>query len=220
MEESSADSGGRRPVDFTDHRRIGKVDHEQSTAGREIVRIDHMGRVGRGTFTPGLSQIQYVTVSGHTARATYRRLPPSAEPVGLLLSPVGRGGSVEWPAPLAPRALPRFLAPTGQSAPGQRIGTFGLAGPPLEPFPLASPVRFSSSAREPGGASLRLDTGHHRASQEVAARLLPDSTGNPGLDVVSGVAMRHRRFGCPRLSHPHPTWVSTPFDQTVHHHGV
>jgi hypothetical protein len=32
-----------------------------------------------------------------------------------------------WPAPFAPRALPRFPATTEQSAPSQRIGTFGLA---------------------------------------------------------------------------------------------
>src|ERR1700745_1997829 len=32
-----------------------------------------------------------------------------------------------WPAPFAPRALPRFPTTTEQSAPNRRIGTFGLA---------------------------------------------------------------------------------------------
>ena len=32
-----------------------------------------------------------------------------------------------WPAPFAPRALPRFVTITEQSAPSRRIGTFGLA---------------------------------------------------------------------------------------------
>jgi hypothetical protein len=32
-----------------------------------------------------------------------------------------------WPAPFAPRALPRFTTTTEQSAPNPRIGTFGLA---------------------------------------------------------------------------------------------
>jgi len=70
-----------------------------------------------------------------------RRAPPS--------KPVGPGGAVGWPAPLAPRALPRFNATTAQSAPCRCIGTVGLAGPPLGPFPLASPVRFSRSGQKP-----------------------------------------------------------------------
>jgi hypothetical protein len=32
-----------------------------------------------------------------------------------------------WPAPFAPRALPRFITTTKQSAPSRRIGTFSLA---------------------------------------------------------------------------------------------
>jgi hypothetical protein len=39
---------------------------------------------------------------------------------------------------------------TEQSAPGCRIGTFGLTVRPLVPFPLPSPARFSSSVRKPG----------------------------------------------------------------------
>ena len=38
-----------------------------------------------------------------------------------------------WPAPFAPRALPRFSTTTGQSAPLRRISTFGLAVEPLVP---------------------------------------------------------------------------------------
>jgi hypothetical protein len=37
--------------------------------------------------------------------------------------------------PFAPRALLRFIATTGQSAPARRIGTFGLAGLPLPSRP-------------------------------------------------------------------------------------
>jgi hypothetical protein len=39
-------------------------------------------RVGPGSFTPSLSQIPDVILSHHPARATARRLPPSAEPSG------------------------------------------------------------------------------------------------------------------------------------------
>lgn len=42
-----------------------------------------------------------------------------------------------------------FNTTTGQSAPVRRISTFGLAVPPLAPFPLASPNRFPSSTPEP-----------------------------------------------------------------------
>src|SRR5271166_5350601 len=62
--------------------------------------------------------------------------------------------------PFAPRALPRFFAPTRQCAPDRCIGTFSLVGSPLVPFPLSSPTRFSSSIREPGLESRLLYTGH------------------------------------------------------------
>ena len=89
-----------------------------------------------------------VNLSIHPARATQRRLPPSIKTrssSGFPLTPPRRG----WPAPFAPRALPRFIALTKQCAPGRCIGTFGLVGSPLVPFPFASPTRFSSSVRKP-----------------------------------------------------------------------
>jgi len=89
-----------------------------------------------------------VNLSIHPARATQRRLPPSIKTrssSGFPLTPPRRG----WPAPFAPRELPRFLTITRQCAPGQCIGTFGLVGSPLVPFPFASPTRFSSSVRKP-----------------------------------------------------------------------
>jgi hypothetical protein len=89
-----------------------------------------------------------VNLSIHPARATQRRLPPSIKTrssSGFPLTPPRRG----WPAPFAPRELPRFLAITKQCAPDRCIGTFGLVGSPLVPFPFASPTRFSSSARKP-----------------------------------------------------------------------
>ena len=89
-----------------------------------------------------------VNLSIHPARATQRRLPPSIKTrssSGFPLTPP----RCEWPAPFAPRALPRFIALTKQCAPGRCIGTFGLVGSPLVPFPFASPTRFSSSVRKP-----------------------------------------------------------------------
>jgi len=73
-------------------------------------------------------------LSIHPARATQRRLPPSIKTrssSGYPLTPSRRG----WPAPFAPRELPRFLATTKQCAPDRCLGTFGLVGSPLLPLP-------------------------------------------------------------------------------------
>jgi hypothetical protein len=101
-----------------------------------------------GEFRPEPPTDPDVNLSIHPARATQRRLPPSIKTrssSGSPLTPPRRG----WPAPFAPRELPRFLATTKQCAPGQCIGTFGLVGSPLVPFLFASPTRFSSSVRKP-----------------------------------------------------------------------
>src|ERR1700682_4604576 len=84
------------------------------------------GRVGPGNFTPSLSQIPDLTLSRHPARATARRLPPSVENWSSSCCQLARSQR-RWPAPFAPRALPRFNTTTGQSAPLRRISTFGLA---------------------------------------------------------------------------------------------
>src|SRR4051795_11116184 len=72
----------------------------------------------------------------------------------------------------------------GQSEPGRRIGTFGLVGPPLVPFPFPSPTRVSSSVRKPGSGSRLLYTGHRMASKQVSSMLIPEQWCNPGSGVV------------------------------------
>src|SRR6516225_7760194 len=101
-----------------------------------------------GEFHPEPLTDPDVILSHHPARATERRPPPSVEKRGLFLLPVGPLPT-SVTCPFAPRALPRFLAITEQSAPARRIGTFGLAGSLLVPFPLASLDRFSSSVQSP-----------------------------------------------------------------------
>jgi hypothetical protein len=66
-----------------------------------------------------------LTLSRDPARATARRLPPSVENWSSSCCQLARSQR-RWPAPFAPRALPRFNTTTG-SAPLQRISTFGLA---------------------------------------------------------------------------------------------
>ena len=78
-----------------------------------------------GEFHPESLTDPDLILSHHPARVIARRLPPSAEISGSSrFDPVG---STAMTAPFAPRALPRFITTTGQSAPLRRIGTFGLA---------------------------------------------------------------------------------------------
>ena len=83
--------------------------------------------------------------------------------------------------------LHNVILPTvhqGQRAPGLRFGTFGLAGLPLVPFPLASQTKFSSSVRKPELESRLLCTGHRTANKQVSSVLFPEMAGNPGFGVI------------------------------------
>src|SRR6202165_5923172 len=79
-----------------------------------------------GEFHPEPLTDPDLTLSRHPARATARRLPPSVENWSSSCCQLARSQR-RWPAPFAPRALPRFNTTTGQSAPLRRISTFGLA---------------------------------------------------------------------------------------------
>src|SRR5260370_41333720 len=83
--------------------------------------------------------------------------------------------------PLCSAVVPRFIATTGQSAPARCISTFGLAGPPLAPFPLPPPNRFSSSGPDPRLESRHFYPGHRVASNQVSATLFPEREGAPVL---------------------------------------
>jgi hypothetical protein len=179
-----------------------EVFHSATTASRHSSQGQPSGP---GEFHPRPLTDPDVTVSGHPARATHRRLPPAADPIGLLPSPVGPGGSVEGPTPFAPWALPHLNATTRWSAPRRCIGTFGLAGPPLGPFPFPSPARFSRSARKPRLESCPLYAGRHLASHPAPARLLPGHTLDPGVGVVAVLSTRRRGFAYAHLSSPHLT---------------
>src|SRR6266702_6566105 len=84
-----------------------------------------------GEFHPEPLTDPDLTLSRHPARAIARRLPPSLghrvpPGVGWTQHQLTRA-KWRWPAPFAPRALPRFITTTKQSAPSRRIGTFSLA---------------------------------------------------------------------------------------------
>jgi transposase len=84
-----------------------------------------------------------MTASRHVPRARPR--PPLAFSIAEQYLLLGLLDSERF----APRALPRFVTPTGQSAPLRSIGTFSLAVGAACAFPLALPARFSRSVHMP-----------------------------------------------------------------------
>src|ERR1700736_5922462 len=119
--------------------------------------------------------------------------------------------------PLRSAVVTRFSSTTEQSAPARRFGTFGLAGPPLAPFPLAPPNRFSSSAPEPRPESRLLYPGHHMDGNQVSSMLFAEKMSLPGFDVIcvhfEAYPEGHLRSS---LWTPHDVIVSRLF-RNVHH---
>jgi hypothetical protein len=79
-----------------------------------------------GEFHPEPLTEPDLTLSRHPARATARRLPPSIETSGSSRRRLTRANG-DSPLPSLHEHYARFIATTKQSAPGRRIGTFGLA---------------------------------------------------------------------------------------------
>src|SRR3954470_10914501 len=103
-----------------------------------------------------------------------------------------------------------------QSEPGRRLGTFGLVGPPLVPFPFPSPT--SSSVRKPGSGSRLLYTGHRMASKQVSAH--PGAVVQPRFwchlkpfDASSEVRLRSSPGSI------HDAVTAAPFNHDVHYRG-
>ena len=147
-----------------------------------------------------------VKVSLHPARATPQR--PAGRPrtpPGSSRSRLARRRRAGDPPPSLPGRYPSSSLLRGGPPPHRHIGTFGLAGPPLGPFPLASPARFSRSAWKPRLESCPLYAGRHLASQQAPARLLPGHTLDPGFGVVAVLSTRRRGCACAHLSSPYLT---------------
>jgi hypothetical protein len=104
-----------------------------------------------------------------------------------------------------------FLATTSPSAPVPRIGTLGLGGHPLEPFPSHRGDRFPGYLLEPESESRHLNAGRHTGSKRISPMLIPEQRLHPGFDVVPTLSTRHQWFTCVRLSDPHLTRSSHAF---------
>src|SRR5260370_11972013 len=137
-----------------------------------------------GEFHPEPLTDPDLNLSIHPARGIARRLPPSAEPSGSSrYHPVGPS-STAMTCPFAPRALPRFVTTTRQSAPLQRIGTFGLAVGAACAFSLGiagQVLTFRTRARLSfAPPTCRLPLGPPQASP----KLIPDAGPAPSFDIA------------------------------------
>src|SRR5262245_42204222 len=163
--KSNFSSGNRHKrvfVSFTVNFSLAIMARIAVMAGAAVPRQQITSRVARGNCTPGPSQnrtgasrlIRLLSPSHerHDPVGFHRSVPPlfgltSRRHHPVLTSspwrvPPPRGvGPPTRPgdrAPSLPAHYRRFLATTSPSAPVPRLGTFGLGGPPLEPFPFAS----------------------------------------------------------------------------------
>ena len=130
-----------------------------------------------------------LNLSSYPARATHGRLPSSSD-TELLRLPLARisPGSLlssllgSYPEATLLRSSPPLTCASVLSA---------LQDYRFVPFPFASQIKFSSSARKPRFESHPLYTGHRTASKEVACMLFP-SPDTVGL--VSGSCSSARVF--------------------------
>ena len=127
------------------HARLGSRLLARLYRGRHLRRQSSTHLHGATLTDPDLN------LSIHPARATARRLPPSAEPSGSSrFYPVGPS-STAMTCPL--RSTSITLASTLLRGSPPLSGASVLSASrlePLAPFPLASLVRFSRSVQEPG----------------------------------------------------------------------
>ena len=144
---------------------------------------------GAGEFHPRALSEPDVHVSAHPAPISRIRYGIAAKrtlffhriPPGI---PVDALQEREKHDPFAPRALPRFNATTGRSAPVPGIGTLALVAHPLGRLPSHPDDRFPGSLREPEPSSRRLYAGRHVGSKQVAPTLIPGRKSPPGSDVI------------------------------------
>jgi len=165
-----------------------------------------------GEFHPKPLTDPDLTLSRHPARAIARRLPPSIEHrvppgVGWTQHQLTRA-KWRWPAPFAPRALPRFITTTKQSAPGQRIGTFGLTVGAACAFSLSiadQVLKFRTKARNrvtppkhrTPPACLKLDETWAWMSTSPGVTSRPRRTLLSALRCNRAYSPRHRQLGGP-----------------------
>ena len=139
------------------------------------VQVRKLGPSRPGEFHPEPLTEPDLNLSAYPARTTHRKtavFPPKSSSSGC---PLTRFSSGDLP-PSLHRHYPVSTLLRSSPPLGWRLGTFGLTGLPLVPFPLPSPTRFSSSVQKPRLGSRHLYTGHRMVSKQVASMLLPDQS--------------------------------------------
>jgi hypothetical protein len=138
-----------------------------------------------GEFHPEPLTDPDVILSHHPARATARRLPPSAECSGSSrFNPVGPN-STAMTRPLCSAGitpLQRYYEAVRPSPAHRYFRPRGWSR--LWPFPLASPARFSRSVRQPDRASRCLHAGCRLGSLRTSPKLIPEDGSPPGFDTT------------------------------------
>src|SRR6266581_2353312 len=86
-----------------------------------------------------------------------------------------------------------FRTTTGWSAPGPRVGTLPLVGPPLAGLPWHRGDRFPRSPHKPGSRSRPLDAGRRSGRKQGAPALLLEERLAPVL--TSSLRLRHLVHG-------------------------
>jgi hypothetical protein len=114
--------------------------------------------------------------------------------------------------PCAPHrySAPRGFRRLGISLPRTATGQHCATGRPR-----ARDDRFPRSTPKPGPSSRHLHAGHHLASQQAPARLIPDPHAAPGFDVTHIVSTRHQWIAHARLLGPHLTRSKRAFSATL-----
>ena len=109
----------------------------------------------------------------------------------------------------------RPCAPHRYSAP-RRFRCSGCSLSPTAGQHPAGPYRgdrFPRSVPEPEPSSRHLYAGHHLASQQAPARLVPGQQRDPGFDDIDTLSTLHQWFTHARLLDPHLTPSRAPFPQ-------
>ena len=138
-----------------------------------------------GEFHPEPLTEPDLILSHHTARATARRLPPSAERSGSSrFDPVGPS-STAMTRPLRSTSITPASTLLRGSPPLSGASVLSASRlEPLVPFPLASPARFSRSIQEPDRASRCLHAGCRSVGIRTSTELIPEEGSPPGFDIT------------------------------------
>src|SRR5215207_820789 len=141
-------------------------------------------------------------------------------------------GSLTWLLPATPSLVGHQANPGDPPPwlhPRYQASSLLRGGPPLCPASVRSPLaglllgdlplpadgqtdqpacrgdRFPCSTQEPEPRSRHLHAGHHLASRQAPARLVPEQLLDPGFDVIQAVSTRHQWFASARLRDSHLT---------------